>query len=74
MSRRNDLVGFFRGLQQISRAAVDHKGGELYKTWQNSSLRDLTKEAGLKLESKLGNAKNIKSQSLQVSGQTRVNF
>ncbi|KAK3787233.1 hypothetical protein RRG08_055956 [Elysia crispata] len=67
MSRRNDLVGFFRGLQQISRAAVDHKGGELYKTWQNSSLRDLTKEAGLKLESKLGNAKNIKSQSLQTT-------
>ncbi|RUS78134.1 hypothetical protein EGW08_014107 [Elysia chlorotica] len=67
MSRRNDLIGFLRGIQQITQAAVDHKGGELSKTWQNSSLRDLTRDAGLKLESKLGSAKNINSQSLQAT-------
>ena len=67
MSRGNDLIGFLRGLQQVSRAAVDHKGGELYKTWQNSSIRELTKDVGLKLETKIGDSKSINSQSFQVS-------
>lgn len=70
MSRGNDLIGFLRGLKQISRAAVDHKGGELYKNWQNSSLRELTKDAGLKLESKLTSSKTINSESLQSTLET----
>ncbi|GFO03900.1 Atypical kinase coq8a, mitochondrial [Plakobranchus ocellatus] len=65
MSRGNDMIGFLRGLQHISRAAVDHKGGEFSKMWKNSSLREMAKGAGLKLESKLGDSGNINAQSLQ---------
>lgn len=74
MSRGNDLSGFIRGLEHIVRALIDQQGGEVNRLWQNSSIRDIAKDIGLKAESSLGNAVNsgniqeiIQQKATQVS-------
>ncbi|XP_005091427.1 atypical kinase COQ8B, mitochondrial [Aplysia californica] len=53
MSRGTDLNGFIRGLEQITKALLQHQSGEANRIWQNSNIREVVKDAGLKVERKL---------------------
>ena len=65
MSRGSDLTGFFKGLEKITRALIDHQGGEANRVWQNSNVREVVKGAGLKLEQNVEQS-NLNAKYIQV--------
>lgn len=39
MAWRNDVAGFLRGLESITKALIEHQRHEFQKTWSNSSVQ-----------------------------------
>uniref|UniRef100_A0A0B7AD36 ABC1 atypical kinase-like domain-containing protein n=1 Tax=Arion vulgaris TaxID=1028688 RepID=A0A0B7AD36_9EUPU len=72
MSRRRDLSGFVRGVEQITRALLDHHKGDLTRIWQNSSIKEAFKYVELKAERKLSAATFDKHENIQETLQQKI--
>ena len=66
MSRASDLNGFIRGLEQITKALLNHQGGEASRLWQNSNIREVIKDTGLKIDRNMPSS-SLSAQQFQVS-------
>ena len=55
MAWRNDLSGFIRGLEYITRALIETQGKEATKAWRNSSVRTAVERAGTRAQESAGN-------------------
>ncbi|KAK6182219.1 hypothetical protein SNE40_009949 [Patella caerulea] len=56
MSRRSDLLGIIRGLEQVTRALAENQGKELSRAWKNSSLKASVGNAGFQFENAVSSA------------------
>ncbi|BFZ07488.1 hypothetical protein BsWGS_10527 [Bradybaena similaris] len=72
MSRGRDLSGLLRGLEQIARAFLDHRSGELARIWKHSSIRDTVHNVELKVERKITAEASAKAETVQETIQRTV--